>query len=494
MKTPGSLSEIEKALYDLTLRWRRASLAQWRGAAGAVAMSELYSQAGTLVSPRTLEILDAGPADSRTHRLRYNLIDHFLQRELLASDVELKTWVSGAAAQVDGQNIYFRQIIPWCQKQSTRAQRQVLQKETRALCRFLTPFARQYWVSLLEILERNFGYDDYIEYCRQKKIIDYTAWHGRVEKMLADTEGFYFDAMDGWCRERFDIPLQEATRFDAINLLAMVQYDRHFPNRPLLELTRFFQAWEIDIDDIPAIRIELLPEDARTAQAMCFVLQTPERIHILMRPQGGWIDLETLFHELGHGLSAAFTSAALSVTQREMATCFSLSESWAFLLQNLALSTPLLTEFMGIEKGLATEISRRRQLRNLSLFRRYAARFLAEYEMFSRHDFSSGEVYADLMRRHTGFYYQPDSFLFDLVPEFYSLDYLRAWMVEASLDAHLRKETGDPWLFSKEAGDVLRGWWSQGNHWEMDVFLEKNQLPPTGTERLAKRWQTLEDR
>ncbi len=489
MKSSRSLSEIESALYDLSLRWRRASLAQWRGSAGAAEMSELYSRTGALVSPQTLEALEAAPTDSRTHRLRHTLIDHFLQRELLASDIELRTWIHGAAAQVDGQNIYFRQIIPWCQKQSSRAQRQVLQKETRALCRFLTPFAQQYWENLLEILASQFGYRDYIEYCREKKKIDYAAWRHRVEKLLADTEAFYFDAMDRWCRERFGIPLQEATRFDAINLLAMVQYDRHFPDRPVLEQTRFFHAWGIDLDNLPAIRIELLPQEARTTQAMCFVLQTPENIHILMRPQDGWIDLETLFHELGHGLSAAYTSPALPLTQREMPTCYSLSESWAFLLQGQVLSVPFLTEFMGIPKDLAAEISRHRQLRNLSLFRRYGAKFLAEYEMFSDGNLSSGERYAELMQRHTGFYYQPDAFLFDLVPEFYTLDYLTAWMAEASLDAHLQEKIGEYWLFSERTGDALRTWWSQGNRWELEDFLEENHLPPLEPGRLMARWQ-----
>ncbi len=489
MKSKPDLSEIERGLYELTLGWRRASLAQWRGDGGAVQMSELYDRADDLLGPQTREALSSAPAGSRTHRLRHNFIDHFLQRELLASDVELRTWINGAAAQVDGQNIYFRQIIPWCQKQSTREQRLVLQKETRALCRFLAPFAQQYWENLLEILSSEFGYADYIEYCREKKQIDYRDWYHRVQQMLADTEDFYFDAMDRWCRERFDIPLKEATRFDAINLLAMVAYDNCFPQRPLTAQTEVLHGWGIDLEDVPALRIELLPEEARTAQAMCFVLQTPGDIRILMRPQGGWIDLETLFHELGHGLSAAFTSADLPVTDREMPTGYSLSEAWAFLLQGCVLSPPFLTEFAGVEPGLAAEIGRRRQLRNLSLFRRYGAKFLAEYEMFSAGDLSDGKRYAELMQRHTGFYYQSDGHLFDLLPEFYALDYLMAWMAEASLDAGLRETAGDGWLLAQKTGDALRGWWSQGNRRELPDFLAANGLPPLDFRRLSSGWR-----
>ncbi len=489
MKSEPDLSEIERGLYELTLGWRRASLDQWRGDGGAVQMSECYGRSGALLAPQTLETLDGAPADRRTHRLRHCFIDHFLQRELLASDVELRTWIHGAAAQVDGRNIYFRQIIPWCQKQSTRAQRQVLQKETRALCRFLTPFARQYWENLLEILSSEFGYPDYIAYCTEKKHIDYRLWYDRVKQMLAETQDFYFDGMERWCRERFDIPLEEATRFDAIHLLAMTAYDACFPRRPLIEQAAPLHRWGIDLEALPALYIELLPQESRTAQAMCFVLQTPQEIHILMRPQGGWIDLETLFHELGHGLSAAFTSADLPVTDREMTTGCSLSEAWAFLLQGCVLSPSFLTEFAGVEAGLADEMDRRRQLRNLSLFRRYGAKFLAEYEMFASGDLSSGERYAELMRRHTGFYYQPDGHLFDLVPEFYALDYLMAWMAEASLNAGLQETAGDDWLFAEKTGDILRGWWSQGNRRELPDFLAANRLPSLAFRRLSAGWR-----
>jgi hypothetical protein len=66
-------------------------------------------------------------------------------------------------------------------------------------------------------------------------------------------------------------------------------------------------------------------------------------------------------------------------------------------------------------------------LKDLSVFRRYAAKFISEYEMFSGGDLSDGRPYAETMARITGFYHQPESHLFDLVPEFYCADYLLGW-------------------------------------------------------------------
>jgi hypothetical protein len=42
------------------------------------------------------------------------------------------------------------------------------------------------------------------------------------------------------------------------------------------------------------------------------------------------------------------------------------------------------------------------------------------------------------MARITGFYHQPESHLFDLVPEFYCADYLLGWLGEAVLNEYGR--------------------------------------------------------
>jgi oligoendopeptidase F len=68
------------------------------------------------------------------------------------------------------------------------------------------------------------------------------------------------------------------------------------------------------------------------------MVRIPEEVHILMRPEGGWIDMETLWHELGHGLSAVATDPSLPAVDRDLATTFNLSEAYAFLLQRMALS------------------------------------------------------------------------------------------------------------------------------------------------------------
>jgi hypothetical protein len=46
--------------------------------------------------------------------------------------------------------------------------------------------------------------------------------------------------------------------------------------------------------------------------------------------------------------------------------------------------------------------------------------------------------------------------------DFYSADYLRAWIRSAQLRAYLRREVGEDWWRSTETGDRLRALFREG--------------------------------
>jgi len=484
-----SLSEIENMLYHLNYRWNLQALALWKGDRIPFKAYELYEGYDDFLSLDTLSQIDGFDRTSETHGLRFALIDHMLQRALLPHENEMRVWMRGAAAHVGEEKIYFREIIPWCQKFSNYEKRQVLQKETTPLCKFLKPFALNYWKILLEMLKDDLGYENYVTYCSAKKGVDYAFYYQFLETFLESTDALYFNAMDRWCKGRFSRPLSDLTRFDAINLLSLREFDALFPGKGLNALTPFFKNWAIEPEKTTGLTLELGHEENKSAQAICLMLQTPEEVYVLMRPEGGWGDLETLWHELGHGFSAVYTSPDLPMTTRDMATSFALSESFAFLIQNLTFSSPFLEDFLGLSSKDSKKLSYHKTLKDFSMFRRYAAKFLAEYDMFTRGDLSNGERYAQIMRRYTGFYYQPESHLFDLVPELYCLDYVLGWMAESVMEKHLRKHLGNRWIFEPETGRILKDWWRQGNQYSLPEFLARNHLKEMSVDLMVKRWE-----
>lgn len=491
MKKQLTLTEIENTLHHLNYRWNLEALALWKGDKAPFKPYRLYESYENFVSLDTLSQIDQLRDGVGRGRLRHALIDHYLQRAVLPHENEMRAWMQGAAGYVNGRKIFFRDIIPWCQKSSTYEERKILEKEVGPLCKFLRPFALNYWEILLKILVEELGFHDYIDYCQQKKGIDYGYYYDLLKDILHRTDGLYFPAMDRWSLKTLGHPLKSLSRFDGINLLGLGEFDPLCPRRSMAELVEWFGYLDMDLGSLSGLTLDLEAKDKKSGQAVCFVLQAPEEVYVLMKPEGGWIDLESLWHELGHGLSAVFTSPDLSIVDRDMATDYSLSEAFAFLLQNVTMSLPFLTDYLGLRPADAENLVYYKRLKDLSVFRRYAAKFLAEYEMFTRGDLSDGNGYSERMARYTGFYYQPESHLFDLVSEFYSLDYVVGWMAEAIMDGYFRDTLGSHWMFKPEAGRILKDWWAEGNRYDTAEFLKRCGLGDLGPEAVLRRWEDL---
>lgn len=483
--------QLAIAIQTLNQRWTKHALAIWQGHRPAASPDRIYNGFAAILTPETIAATETIAGARHRLRIRHGLIDHYLQRNLMPHETEMQAWSRGAAAHVDGEKIYFRNIIPWCQKASTLAKRQKLQQETGPLCKLLKPFAINYWDIVLQTLTQTLGFDDYIDYCQLKKGVDYHHLYQSIKKMVQQTDGFYFDAMDAWCQDRFHAALAHLTRFDAMNLLSLSQWDHLCPVDHVETTLNFFSRWKIDPAHHPGLHLDIDPSPKKSAQAITIMVAIPQEIHLLMRPEGGWGDLETLWHELGHGLSAVFTDPHLPLVERELATAFNLSEVYAFLLQRMILSRPVLETLMALPEPTIDTIVLYKELKDLSVFRRYAAKFISEYEMFSNGNISDGGPYADTMARITGFYHQPESHLFDLVPEFYCADYLLGWMGEALLEQHLQNHLGDCWCLTERAGNSLKELWQQGNQLDIDSFFKENNMGKLDPTALLNRWNRL---
>ncbi|MEK6194653.1 MAG: hypothetical protein N2F24_10565 [Deltaproteobacteria bacterium] len=485
------MTEQKSLIHTLqTLNHRRTSIAlsMWKGQAPAVEPYDLYADYEAFLTLKTLKRIDRDYSGLTRKRVRHAFIDHYLQQVLMPHETEMQTWMRGAAALVNNERIHFRNIIQWCQQSSTHADREHLQAETGPLCKFMKPFALNHWEILLGLVKEEFGFSTYIDYCRDKKGFDYGWFYTILKTILKETRELYFKAMQAWTKDSFGLPLERLNRFDSINLFGMHPFDGLLPQGAMEQSKTFFEHWGIDLGAIDGLHLDIQRDTRKSDQAMSFLLETPGDVHVVMNAVGGWIDLETLWHELGHGLSAAFTSSHLSVVDRELATSYSLSETYAFLLQNITASVPFLKIYLKISPEKAQQLHYYKTLKDLAAFRRYAAKFIAEYRMFDHGSLEDGEPYAAIMALHTGFYHQPESHLFDLVPEFYCLDYLLGWMGEAIMEAHLRNSFGADWMFQPEAGDLLKQWWRQGNQIDIIEFFKKNDLGALTADLLVKRW------
>ncbi len=481
---------IEQAVLKLNEGLTSRALKIWKGDDTVPSQLSIYDGLEDLFNPNHMKQIRSTGTDSRKReRLFHSLLGHYLQYRVSPYENELFTWLKGAAAHVNGEKIYFKDILPWCQKRSDLNGRRILVKETSSLCKFLKPFALSFWEVFLAILSEEFGYETYSAYCEDKKQIDYQGYVSKLLNLLDQTEEMYLGAMETWVQESLGQPLLELNRFDAIYLLGLGELDRFFPEKiPLVDHLDFFSNWGIGVKKLSGLHLDIDYSPQKSSQAMSFALRIPHDIHLVMNPQGGWVDLETLFHEMGHVLSHTFTSRQLSPSEKDFFTSNALSETYAFLLQNITLSPPFLERQLKLSPREIDAITFYKTLKDLSVFRRYAGKFLAEYQMFAENDLANGEPYATLLKKHTGFSYLPETQLFDLAPEFYALDYLISWMAEATIERNLRKTLGPEWMFQAEAGAILKEWWFTGNRYELDEFFQINGLGTINSKDILTRW------
>lgn len=205
---------------------------------------------------------------------------------------------------------------------------------------------------------------------------------------------------------------------------------------------------------------------------------------------GGLKDYETFLHEGGHALHYGHTDSALPYEYRELAQSYALSETYAFLLQNLIMN-PAWLAGMEVPGEAAETLRRERILIDLFMYRRYIGKFLAELEFFRRGDLKDAGIYARRLREATGFYYEPSAYLTDLDAEFYSLDYLRAWIAEAQLEHHLRNRFGADWHRRRPAGDFLKELWRSGEKESPESILSQFGYAPFDVTHLEKRFEEL---
>ena len=392
----------------------------------------------------------------------HEAMDHFLRPRIEPFQAMFDSWMRGARAQVNGEDVLFADIITWCQDCKDNQARKILAKETLSLCRFLAPFSHASWKALLRLVENDLGHEDYISCCNEKKNVSLGNSREEALQFLNATRKEYEDCIRPLLHEVTGLSLEEASRFDAIYLLGLRYLDHLFP----LDLTvkraiDFFNTWGMKLADNPALHLHIEGKPGR--QSYCVPVSIPVEIHVVTGPLQGWLDLEALFHELGHALSFLLTDPHLPLENREFLHSGVLSETFAFLMQKMCLSSVFLREVLGLPEKDADRVAEVHEVKWLALARRYAAKLVIEVDNFQEGRLQQGEAhYAHIMQRETGFHYDQETYLFDLMPDFYSHDYFQAFMGADRLWQDLVVNQGRDWPVEPGTGDILLSWWKKG--------------------------------
>ncbi len=494
-----SFETIADEVEALKLDLERECLAVRRGLQGHQRTGPIFAEHPLTTSLDSIAFLRALARSGRDRdqreraaRLYYECIGKFIRMELLMMDETVEQFLAQVKVEVDGEPLSFGEMLPWVLSQGDFDKRELLKKRALPLLQKAGEFKARIWEHVSEILREDFGYPDYLTFCTEKKGIDMEALAQRCLLVLEATDGPYSRHIGAWVEREMKRPFADMSRYHAMRLLNLTGFDEMFPRDGLLGTLRgTLEAMGLAGSLDRRIFIDLEERPGKSPVSRCVPLRIPEEIHVTMRPMGGLSDYETLLHEAGHALHYAFTDTTLPYPYRHLPRSFALSECFAFLFEGLTREPAWLESHAKARPGQIEALLYYKGLKLLCSVRRYLGKFLFEMELFSRGSPWDGPIYSRWLGRATGFVHEPEAALMDLEEEFYSADYLRAWMGESFLSAYLKENFGEEWFLKRRAGAFLVGLWHEGERLGLEELLESFGYVPDDPSYLLKRFEGL---
>lgn len=463
LSTDDVSSALEQAQYELATEGRlaRVGLKDRQEMAPIVARySYLYSHAQIEAARAEMEA-ETGERREELTRIYHALLDGYVNARVSSLYDEVVSSLATATAVVGGKPYPFHALIPEIVRTSNAEQREQL---LAGMVEVIT--SRNGLLSRLqaetEAAMAELGYASYPGFFAAAKRVDYARFAAVVERTLELTQPLYAEHVGAWVQVELGRPLDGLSCAHSYWLRRNQVPAKLFPaGRMEQALRRSLHAFGVDLDAQTNIHIDAENRPTKNPRACVFGARIPDEVHLIIKPTGGKGDYDAFFHEAGHAEHYACTDPNLPFAFRRLATSHAQPELFSYLMENLVNDPEWLQTYLNMSPRQARFVAYRAALNDLTLLRRYCAKFLYEYAFFARGG-DGPALYTDGLRRHTGFVYPPAFWQHDRDPGFYSADYLRAWFGHAQVRTALRERFGPRWWADPVAGAQVRDLWRAG--------------------------------
>jgi hypothetical protein len=226
----------------------------------------------------------------------------------------------------------------------------------------------------------------------------------------------------------------------------------------------------IDLDAQANVHLDVEERPTKTPRAFCAAIEIPDRVMLVIQPQGGPDDWYALFHEAGHTEHFAFTSPALRVEEKRLGDN-AVTEGWAMLFDHLVEDRAWLSSLLDFPRP--ETFAAEGAVQKLHFVRRYCAKLLYELEFHAAPDVTQLRPrYVELLGDALKIEPNATDYLADIDPGYYATCYLRAWAFAAQMTTFLREELGRDWFRRREAGSLLTELWALGQKPTADELLQ----------------------
>jgi hypothetical protein len=469
-------TDAEAFTAELMLEYYR----HYAGLQEAFEIEAVYERHGELFSRGAVETLrelahngaDGDEARSRRALFAFAVEGH-LGQATKDLDAQIARRETELQIEVDGMPIGFRESAV-VQQNEPDAERRARIETARleATERELTPLHREA-VERSHALARELGWPSYRAMCEEAQGIDLDALAGQTAAFAAATDTSYGEIVDPALRAAVGVGLDEWRRSDLPWFFRAQIADPHFSADRLMPSFRETMAGlGIALDDQDNVVLDVEARPQKSPRAFCAPVRVPSEVYLVVPPMGGREDYFALFHEGGHTQHYAHVDPSLRWEFRALGDN-SVTEGFAFLFDHLIEDPEWLRRHLGVDEDASRELAGFSRAQELVYTRRYGAKLAYELELHGEGaDVAAmAPVYARRLSEAVQVDWPEQTFLTDVDPGFYVVNYLRAWALETHLRAELRERFGIAWFDEPAAGAWLKELWRDGQRLRADELL-----------------------
>lgn len=447
-----------------------------------------------LYSEEALAAIDPESGEE-ARRVRGALLQGIVEARTADQEDRLTTHYSTATVQVDGEVMTFFAALARMARDPDPTRRELLGEATYETMAAADQLALELNATVMDVL-RDLGFQSYVAFWSELKQVDYESLIAELKRVAGRAADLY----RAWVEPRMEAAGHshgECPESHMSHIRGLAEHDAVFSvDRFEAAMRRTFADLDLPLFDAPTIQIDLEDRPAKNPRASVCVPEAGREVYLLMRPGGGNHDYSAFLHEAGHALHFGLTDPAIGWPLANLSRSMAYPELWSFLVERIGHEPDWIADATGASAAEAARISADLVGVDLMLFMRYVGKLTCELQLYAGDplDLERGRrLFAGIPSERTGFVYDPRAWQFDRDPGFYSADYLRAWLAQASLELGLRERFGVRWWASPEAGAWLRRQWARGCEPEAEeTVAEMGGRPHSGDaflNRLERRLQ-----
>lgn len=420
------------------------------------------------------ERMDAaeGEEKRRLHFLLFALVDTHM-RQRTSRLVEEFDRISPKTVRVDGKEIPVSHIYYLISNEPRRAQRRKLLHSLSGITREWNKVANRMKAEKMS-MSRQLGFKDSTEMYEQAHMMDFDDFDRIVSDFLRKTDRIYRKLRKEVAKDVLNLRLNELRMYDDTAMWRAREFDTFFPRRNLMDTVyKTLSGMGLDLKKQRNIRIDNENRPTKSVGAAFYAMDIPSDIRILVKSAGGVDNYAGLFHELGHAEHYAYMDRRLPFEFKWLGGG-AITETFAFVFERVLFDKAWLREYTNMTGRALKRYMRVMTYLKLTSMRGVCLRFKFDLALHrGRRDIKRyfAKLFEDI------FFMKLDKFeklcYFSYSNDFYSVNHLCGWFLDAQLRFRLRRKFGAKWFESRRCGQYLKRLWSEGNKFTADELARR---------------------